>query len=96
MAPCYDALHDRLRTGRRDDEETIMAKKKCRTKDGRRVIRAVEEAGGEVTFTRNQHIRVRGPKGIAVLVADYSAPRALKNTIAVLRQAGIDLRDELS
>ena len=41
-----------------------------RTKEARAVERAVIAAGGTVERTGNGHLKVRGPKGIAVTTSD--------------------------
>lgn len=56
----------------------------------RKLIKALEEQGFTVTFTRNQHYLVRNPAGrvVATLAGTPSDHHAFRNMIATLRKAG--------
>lgn len=67
--------------------------KPARSKDVRRIVDACVALGGEVTFTRNQHLRVKGPKGIAIAQSNLDGPNSLRGAVAeIVRHAGLDIR----
>lgn len=61
-------------------------------KDLKEIVKVARKQGWEVTHTRNQHLRFRSPDG--ALVFSPSTPsdhRAIKNKIADLRRAGLEI-----
>lgn len=70
-----------------------MAQRRAKSKEGRALRRELERRGVEVTTTRNGHLQVRGPLGIAVIPPAYGSPRGMRNALATLATcAGVDLR----
>ena len=70
-----------------------MARREAKTKEARRLVRLIEAAGHEVVLTRNGHLKVTGPTGIAIVQPDMSSPNGCRGVMAELnRHAGIDLR----
>jgi hypothetical protein len=58
------------------------------------IVRAVRRAGGEVTLTRNGHVRISGPAGVTVIPGTPGGNRSRRNALAKIRSmAGIDLRE---
>lgn len=58
----------------------------------RAITRAVRDAGGTVTVTARGHLRVTGPKGIAIIAHRGNSWRVLKDATTDLRTyAGLDV-----
>lgn len=74
-----------------------MAKKKPdrkvrgRTKAARDIMRAVELAGGSVTITSKNHLRVVGPAGIAIICSDPENNSLGRSLRSIKRHAGLDI-----
>lgn len=57
------------------------------------LVKAIEDAGGEITVTSNSHLRVTGPGGIAVISTNGDGMRAFHKSIKQLKvYAGLDVR----
>jgi len=67
-----------------------------READVRRLVAAIEAAGGTVRRTRRGHLRVTGPLGVAIICSSHGSWRAINNDLATLRRhAGIDLKGKV-
>lgn len=64
-------------------------------KDWRRLVRAIEDAGGEVTLRKAGHYRIAGPGGIYFTSATPSDHRARLNLVSDLKGIGLDVRGAL-
>lgn len=62
-----------------------------RNKDCRRLVRLLREVGIDVARTRDGHLKVKGPRGIAVVGSAYGSPNARQNTVATLRKVGVEI-----
>src|ERR1019366_9005974 len=62
--------------------------KRWRSKEARDIVRAVTGAGGTVERTANGHLKITGPKGVAVVASapdtGHQGGRALANTWATI------------
>lgn len=64
-----------------------------RSKEARKLIAAVEAAGGVVERTGQGHLKVTGPGGVAIVGSDLTGNAAWRNTLATIRnKAGIDVQ----
>lgn len=72
--------------------DAIMSKRGVRGKFQRQTVKAIEQAGGTVGYTRNGHLQVTGPGGTAILASDGGSWRGGRNNRATLRKhAGLEI-----
>jgi predicted RNA binding protein YcfA (HicA-like mRNA interferase family) len=67
------------------------------TKDLRQLVRRAERLGWEVAVTNGGHLRWTGPDGQAIVITaatPHGGSRTHRNTVALLRRAGLDLSTE--
>lgn len=65
---------------------------RARSKETRKLIRKITEAGGVVERTANGHLRVCGPTGVALIGSDFSRGHELTQVRLTLRRyAGLHI-----
>jgi hypothetical protein len=66
----------------------------ARSKETRKLITAIEQAGGSVTVTARGHLKVLGPGGLAIVgSASPTGRHDRENTLTTLRRhAGLDIQ----
>jgi hypothetical protein len=72
----------------------MSADKRWQSKEAAAIARAAEQAGGLVERTRNGHMKVTGPAGVAFVATKLggSGGRTLTSTLATIaREAGLTL-----
>ena len=68
------------------------AQRRLQGKHARELARRIRAAGGSVTLTANGHLRVQGPRGVAVVSSSASDPRNLVKALSTIRRyAGLEV-----
>lgn len=61
------------------------------SKEGRKLMAAIQDAGGRVTRTTRGHLLVHGPGGIATISSKLEGSKGITVAVAVLRRIEINV-----